>query len=224
MGFKKEAQLLVQLIIIMFLFFFLFGCSSAPEPGTIKGIVIEENSSKVYEGATVIITDVGGEQGEMHGYIVEEIKTDSEGKFEVKLEVGSYSIEAWYGNIDHRNKEPVYIEVITKQVTEVTLKLPANDCLEMQGCEQFHCLFPECWCDELTDDPIIYKSGRKVIVVKDAKEVVEEYFEKNPDESNVFYNSVYLGDGWFNLFYGDDGEEVYTVGPEGNVYMTQCGV
>jgi len=212
-------------IVVLLLLIFLFGCSPVnieQERGKIKGIVVDENNQPKEE-ATITIIDVGGEPGNMKGNIVKETETDSEGKFEAELEVGNYLIEAWYGTIDNRNKEPAYADIFENHITEVTLELSANECIEMQGCEQFNCLFLDCWCDELVENPI-HSSGRKVAVVKDAKEVVEGYFEKNPDESKAFYNSVYLGNGWFNLFYEDDEEKVYTVGPKGNVYIIQCGV
>lgn len=97
-------------------------------------------------------------------------------------------------------------------------------CEGLTGCELYSCRFTGCWCVETEGDPVLYLSGRKVTSPQEARFVIDEYFVKRESELDVYYDSADLGYGWFNLFYGEAGENVYTVGPDGAVYLTECGV
>lgn len=101
-----------------------------------------------------------------------------------------------------------------------------TECEDLTGCEQFHCLFPNCWCD-ISGGPgseIIYDSGLTITDGDSAKAVVNKYFQEYPDKEQDFYSIADLGHNWYNIFYGKYGDIVYTVGPDGRIYKTQCGV
>ena len=103
---------------------------------------------------------------------------------------------------------------------------PKAECENLTGCEQFQCLFPNCWCDTSggPGSEIIYDSGLTVTDADSAKAVVNKYFQEHPDKAKDFYSIADLGHNWYNIFYGKHGDIAYTVGPDGRIYKTYCGV
>ena len=96
-------------------------------------------------------------------------------------------------------------------------------CNALKGCKQLTCLTTICEC--LADpEPVLFQTERKVASPEQAQSVIDQYFRQNPALHSEFHHSAALGLGWYNLFYGPHGDVVYTVGPDGNIYHTACGV
>jgi len=108
-----------------------------------------------------------------------------------------------------------------------TAKIPQR-CQQFQDdtCSLFSCMVDLCWCDAGTlPNPILVKEDTGILNEQAAIDIVDQYLKSN----NLDYavnEAVRLNSFFFNVFVYDleDNEKVFTVGADGTILATICGV
>ena len=103
-------------------------------------------------------------------------------------------------------------------------------------CSLFDCMVDQCWCDDMSPEPILYETHIVFDDEEGAKDAVNAYIAElmfgdmvsdieNPEELQV-KNAVKLNDIFYNVFVEDsEGYEItYTVAVDGTIFNTACGV
>lgn len=94
-------------------------------------------------------------------------------------------------------------------------------------CEQYHCLFPGCWCvPDTTGRMVLFEAGKSINNLDEAKKLANEFLEKNgiKIERLDLLNDDY---GWFHMVFDtlDGDKEIhYSISPKGEICHTECGV
>lgn len=110
---------------------------------------------------------------------------------------------------------------------DIPIEAIPDYCEGLEDCEMFACLVENCWCSEIPPQSgVIYLSSKNAIDEESAKAVLIEYLNSasvNYEEETI--RVVKLNEIFYNAFYDVEGnEEVLTVGVDGTVMSTVCGV
>jgi len=103
-----------------------------------------------------------------------------------------------------------------------------QECLQFQDdvCGLFDCMVDSCWCDGGTfPSPILFKGNMEILDEQSAIIVVNQYLKSDDSEYST-NEAVRLNSFFFNVFVYDveNNEEVFTVGADGTILKTICGI
>ncbi len=94
-------------------------------------------------------------------------------------------------------------------------------------CEQYHCLFPGCWCvPDTTGKLILFEAASPIRDLQAAKKLATEYLETKEIQFEKL-NVIEEDYGWFHMIFDKvDGEKElhYSISPNGEICHTECGV
>ena len=108
-----------------------------------------------------------------------------------------------------------------------TVDIP-QECQQFQDdiCGLFGCMVNLCWCDDGTfPSPILFEGNTEILDEQSAIIVVNQYLKSDDSEYGA-NKAVRLNSFFFNVFVYDaeNNERVFTVGADGAVLKTICGI
>lgn len=88
-------------------------------------------------------------------------------------------------------------------------------------CGLFGCMVDLCWCVP-GPEAVLFESGEEITNEQVAIDIVQQYLQN----SDLEYRAVRLNDFFFNVLTTDQqgNEDVFTVGADGTIISTMCGV
>jgi len=110
--------------------------------------------------------------------------------------------------------------------TEVPVNYIPAACGGKTDCALFSCMTSSCWCRENPNNGIVYEGGNTRLV---GVGEVEAYAKAFLDKNSIGYSkvrAVALNNMFYNVFFQleGDGEQMFTVGIDGTIMETVCGV
>ena len=103
-----------------------------------------------------------------------------------------------------------------------------QECQQFQNdtCSLFSCMVDLCWCDTgIIPSPILVKGDTETLNEQAAIAIVDQYLKSNNSEYTA-NKAVRLNSFFFNVFVYDveNNEKVFTVGADGTILATICGI
>jgi len=103
-----------------------------------------------------------------------------------------------------------------------------QECQQFQDdtCGLFDCMVNLCWCDDgVFPSPILFEGNTEILDESSAIIAVNQYLKSNDSEYSTG-KAVRLNSFFFNVFVYDvsNNEKVFTVGTNGTILKTICGI
>ena len=114
-----------------------------------------------------------------------------------------------------------------KNLNKETVNIP-QECQQFQEdiCSLFSCMVKQCWCDErIMPNPVLNEGKNNIFNGEEAISAVKQYLQNTNSEYIEVKSATRLNDFFFNVFaYNDEEEKVFTVGANGVIFLTVCGI
>ncbi len=131
-----------------------------------------------------------------------------------------------------------YFLLSNKEGKDTSVSVIPTECQPFQDdiCSLFECMVESCWCNNSSpESPVLYETYIAVNDEQGAKDAVYAYIaelmygsDKSVSEEAKkmkINNVVKLNAVFYNVFVDKEGEEiVYTVGKDGQILVTVCGI
>jgi len=103
-----------------------------------------------------------------------------------------------------------------------------QECQQFQesDCDLFSCMVERCWCDDMVSPNPIYEEVKSVLNEQEAISAVEQYLQSIDSDYDEVKSATKINSFFFNVFaYNAENEEkVFTIGINGTILLTVCGV
>jgi hypothetical protein len=98
---------------------------------------------------------------------------------------------------------------------------------KVDPCEQYHCLFPGCWCvPDTAGTLVLFEAGKAITSLEEAQELSKAHLTEAAIEYENL-NVIQDDYGWFHMIFDEvrGGKELhYSISPKGEICHTECGV
>jgi hypothetical protein len=133
------------------------------------------------------------------------------------------SVFLFFGCNNPQPQEPV----LFKNIEGTSLPVECEN-VKDDVCGVFSCTVDLCWCRE-GPDQVLYEANVTIDSKEKAEDLVREYFSQDSSLGSRVMSSVKLNDIFYNVFVesimdDDRLEKTYTVGIDGTIIQTVCGV
>ena len=115
-----------------------------------------------------------------------------------------------------------------KDLNQETVSIP-EECQQFQEdiCSLFSCMAKGCWCDTgIASSPVLHESKSNISNKEEAMSAVKQYLQNTNSEHKEVRSATKINDFFFNVFaYNAQNEEkVFTIGFNGTILLTVCGI